>query len=98
MREHPGSVSLRYLAPPAAVAALGAGTVAGLAGFRWPVLAWGWLVPAVYVVGVAAASAATSRGLSARARMLLPVVYPTMHLTWGSGFLSSLMSYKARGQ
>src|SRR3954452_11791124 len=98
MREHPGSVNLRYLAPPLALTAIAAGTVLGLLGLRWHPLLWGWAVPALYVVGVLAASVLTSGGLPARARGCIGLVYPTMHLTWGAGFLSSLMSYTRRGQ
>ena len=36
-RQHAGTINLRYLAPPVAVAAVGAGTLAGLAGVSaWP--------------------------------------------------------------
>jgi glycosyltransferase involved in cell wall biosynthesis len=84
MREHPGTANVRYLAPPVALVAVTAGTVAGLAGWR-PAL----LAPGGYLVGVLAGSAVAGRGLPARARAWLPVVLATMHGAWGYGFLSS---------
>ncbi len=66
-REHPGTVNLRYLAPPAAVLALAGGLAAGVAGLAvalagpagatgtgGPGLAWlmtGFVVPAAYLPG-----------------------------------------------
>ena len=84
MREHEGTASLRYLAPPAAVVAVTAGTVVGLTVWR-PAL----LAPVGYAVGVLAGSAVVGRGLSARSRAWLPVVLATMHGAWGVGFLTS---------
>src|SRR3954454_13439943 len=68
MRRHPGSVNLRYLAPPTALVGLVAGTLLGLLGLRWHPLLWGWAVPALYVVGVLAASVPSSGDLPRRAR------------------------------
>lgn len=91
MRQHRGTASLRYLAPPIAVGGLAAGVVAGLAGVvtgpAW--LAAGFVFPAAYVAGVLAGSVTTSRGLPASAGLRLPVVYATMHGAWGAGFLTS---------
>jgi succinoglycan biosynthesis protein ExoA len=99
MRRHPASVNLRYLAAPAALVALFAGTLVGVVGaFTWPWLMLGFTIPAIYVAGVLVASVLTSGGLVGRARALLAIVYPTMHLCWGAGFLSSVMSYRQRGQ
>ncbi len=83
MRQHSGTVSLRYLAAPAAVLGCAAGLAAA------PLTAWGLVLPGGYVVAVLAGSLATAGGLPARARLALPVVYATMHLSWGSGFLTS---------
>ena len=99
MRRHPASVNLRYLAPPTALLGLVAGTVAGIVGaFTWPWLMLGFAVPATYLAAVLVASVVTSRGLAARSRMLLNLVYPTMHICWGTGFLISVTSYRQRGQ
>ncbi|TNY38640.1 glycosyltransferase family 2 protein [Thermomonospora catenispora] len=84
-REHAGTLSLRYLAPPMAVVAMLIGTVAGLLGF-WP----GWLIPGGYVaVVMIGGSLVTGRGLPPSSWIWLPLVYATMHISWGVGFLTS---------
>jgi hypothetical protein len=83
-REHRGTVNLRYLAPPMAVAAMVLGTILGAAGF-W----WGWLVPGGYAAGVIVGAVATGRGLPFSALARLPLVYAAMHIAWGIGFLTS---------
>lgn len=45
------------------------------------------LAPAGYGAGVVGVGLAVGRGLSLRARLLLPPVLATMHLAWGFGFL-----------
>jgi len=98
MRRHPSSVNLRYLAPPTALLALSLGVLAGIVGlFTWPWLMLGFVVPGVYVAAVLTAAVVTSRGLPARAKALLVLVYPTMHICWGAGFLQSVMTYRQRG-
>lgn len=79
-----GSINLRYLAPPTAVVLMGVGV--GVAAAGWTL---GLVVPGAYVVGVLAGSVWTGRGLPGRARAYLPLVYATMHCTWGVGFLTS---------
>ncbi len=82
-RTHQGTINLRYLAPPAAVVAIVAGLVA--TPFFWP----GLLIPAAYVVGILAGTVLTGSRLPAPALAWLPLVYATMHLSWGVGFLTS---------
>jgi glycosyltransferase involved in cell wall biosynthesis len=84
MREHQGTASARYLAPPAAVVGVAAGTLAGLAGWR-P----GLLLPAGYAAAVLGGSVVVGRDLPPRARAWLPLVLATMHGAWGVGFLTS---------
>jgi GT2 family glycosyltransferase len=84
MTRHRGTANLRYLAPPLAVIAVAAGTVAGVAGFRPAFLA-----PLGYAAGVLGGSAVSGRGLPWRSRAWLPVVFATMHGSWGIGFLLS---------
>jgi hypothetical protein len=84
MSHHAGTATLRYLAPPVAVVAIGAGLVAGLAGWRV-----GLVVPAAYAAGVVGGSVVVGRGLPWRARAVLPAVLATMHGSWGIGFLTS---------
>jgi succinoglycan biosynthesis protein ExoA len=89
IRQHPETVSLRYLAPPTVTAAVLAGAAAGTVGsvVGISVLRWGWLAPLGYGTGVVAASLHGTRALPWRARAWLPAVLATVHLSWGSGFL-----------
>lgn len=89
-RRHPETVSVRYLAPPATLIAVGVGSIlalGGLAARRPLVAALGAILPAGYAVADALASARAARGLPVEAGRLLPVVFPTMHFAWGAGFL-----------
>ena len=98
VREHPETASFRYLAPPAAagLVALGlAAGVAGLAGIAASAPAGiGWLtaglvIPLTYLAGITVAGAALSRGVPAAVRARVPLVLGTMHMCWGTGFLTS---------
>ncbi|WP_017608222.1 glycosyltransferase family 2 protein [Nocardiopsis xinjiangensis] len=82
-RQHKGTINLRYLAPPVAVA----GNLAGLVGgfLWWPL----WLVPAAYAALVTAATLPLGRGLPAASRPMIPVALATMHMSWGTGFITS---------
>jgi succinoglycan biosynthesis protein ExoA len=93
MREHRQTVNLRYLAPPTAVLAVGAGTLAALLGRRW-----GLVAPLGYAAGVTVGSVAVGRELPPRAQIWLPVVFATMHASWGAGFLLSSRSLRASGR
>jgi glycosyltransferase involved in cell wall biosynthesis len=84
MRAHPGSINLRYLAPPLAVL----GVIAGLV-FSTFLSLWALTAPVGYLLLVLGGSGYVGRGLPWRARLVLPVVLVTMHVTWGVGFLSS---------
>jgi glycosyltransferase involved in cell wall biosynthesis len=90
MRRYPHTANVRYLAPPVVAVGLGVGTAAGVAAQLgapgW--LALGWAAPVAYGLGVLAAGLAIGRGLPVRARMWLPAVLATMHITWGAGFLT----------
>jgi glycosyltransferase involved in cell wall biosynthesis len=82
-RTHEGTINVRYLAPPVAVVAMLLGLV--VSPFFWP----GLLVPGAYVLAILAGSVLTGRDLPPNALARLPVVYATMHLSWGWGFLTS---------
>jgi glycosyltransferase involved in cell wall biosynthesis len=84
MRAHPGSVNLRYLAPPVALVGVAAGLVCST--FLTP---WALTLPAGYVGLLVLGSVVAGRGLPVRSRLTLPVVLGTMHMSWGAGFLSS---------
>jgi len=95
-RRHPETLSLRYLAAPAAVTAIGAGlTLAGVGAIaRQPgLVALGLCAPIGYAVANVAASVASGAAeprLSMGAALRLPAVYATMHGSWGAGFLRGL--------
>ena len=88
MRQHPDTVSARYLAPPAAVLGVAAGTVAGVVGLFGPSwLRLGLAAPLGYAALVAVGSLTAGAGLPAAVRARLPLAIVTMHGAWGVGFL-----------
>jgi succinoglycan biosynthesis protein ExoA len=97
-RKYPETVNPRYLAAPIATVlnavglVLGIIGVAGIAGEAAPVvryLALGFVIPLVYLGGVAAVAAVLARRVPAAVRAQVPLVLVTMHMCWGAGFLSS---------
>ncbi|MEU9979509.1 glycosyltransferase family 2 protein [Streptomyces sp. NPDC051014] len=90
-RYHPGSISTRYLAPPAAVCAIAAGVVVGAT-----VTPWAFVVPAGYLAAITAGSVPAGKGLSLRARAQIPIALATMHMCWGFGFLTSPRSLASK--
>lgn len=95
-RRHPDTVSVRYLAAPAAVTAIGAGLVIAGVGVatRHPlVTALGLSAPIGYALANLGASVVSARQeprLPWRAARRLPAVYAAMHGAWGLGFLRGL--------
>lgn len=81
LRLHPGSLRLRQVVPPLALAAMFIALVVS----PWFPLALA--IPGVYAVAVMIASVLTARrhGFSMILRLL--GVFPTLHLAWGAGFL-----------
>ncbi len=79
LRMHPRSIRPRQLAPPLAVVALGASMVAA------PRRRSAVVVPVAYALAVVGVSVRLGRRVGLTARLL--VVFPTMHLAWGLGFL-----------
>ncbi len=93
VRRHPDTLSLRYLAAPVAVAAIAVGLLMFILGLaisqQWLVLL-GLIPPVGYVLAnliASAVSAASSPRLTLNSTVWLPIVYGTMHLSWGAGFL-----------
>jgi glycosyltransferase involved in cell wall biosynthesis len=90
-RTHPGTINLRYLAPPAALV----GSAVGLLGaFVTP---WALVLPGSYLAVVAVGSAVAGRRLRPNAWADVPVALLTMHLSWGWGFLTSPAALVPRG-
>ena len=73
--------SIRYFAPPALVLAIALG-LAALAGGWW----LGILPLACYSAGVVGL-AVLAGGLSIKARVALMIALPTIHISWGTGFI-----------
>jgi succinoglycan biosynthesis protein ExoA len=107
VRQHSGTANFRYLTPPAAVAVIAAGTVIGVAGVAglasgaggiWPVVATaaGFAMPVIYLAGVLAVAARTARRLPLSVAARVPLVLTVMHMTWGTGFLTSPRSLVPR--
>jgi succinoglycan biosynthesis protein ExoA len=81
-----GTISARYLAPPALVCGLG---MSLLVASWWP---WMLAAPAAYLFAINGGGALLGDGLPWRARFLVPLALATMHLSWGVGFLTSTTS------
>jgi glycosyltransferase involved in cell wall biosynthesis len=97
-RRYPETVNKRYLAPPVAAATVVLGTLLGIVGLvdlgvDGPRVVLyglvGFAVPVAYLAGAAGAAIVLTRGLEPLARLRVPAVLATMHMTWGLGFLTS---------
>jgi succinoglycan biosynthesis protein ExoA len=100
IRQHPETVSVRYLAPPVALVAVVAGALVGGAGlaFGSGLLKAGFALPGGYLAGILAGSLVGGRALPPAALVRLPVVFATMHGCWAVGFLTSPRSLAEGGQ
>jgi len=92
-RRHPDTLSLRYLAAPIAVVLVVVGDIAGVvglaAGISW-LAALGFAMPIGYLAANLAASVMTFLSkprMALPAALRLPLVFATMHGSWGLGFL-----------
>ena len=86
-RRYHETISLRYLAAPVLVIGLLLGLflilIGALASQQF--LVWiGWIPLIAYFLGVIGASVISKAG---RSRLLLLIVFPVMHISWGIGFL-----------
>jgi hypothetical protein len=90
MRTHPGTINLRYLAPPVTLAITTIGLLFGI--FLSPIFL---IAPFGYLVGVVIGGFLV--GKSFATKFTLPVVLATMHMSWGWGFLSSSKRGLRRG-
>ena len=82
LMRNPGSLVVRQTAAPLLVIGLVLSAVLGALGVPF----W-WSVPAAYGAFLIAATVTESIRRRDRASALLPLVIPTMHLAWGTGFL-----------
>jgi glycosyltransferase involved in cell wall biosynthesis len=93
-QKNPRMLSWRHFIPPAFVAFLVLGPLLGrihwLFEALWALSAGAYLVTCL---GVAAWYLLRGRG---RVALLLPLVFPLLHLGWGAGFLAGLVRYGGR--
>lgn len=81
-RSHPGTVNLRYLAPPVTLAGTLASLLFGL--LIHPIF---YLPAAVYGIFLLISSVVIAK--SPRELISLLAIIPTMHFAWGAGFITS---------
>lgn len=98
-RRFPANNGLRYFVPPAMVAAMAIGLVAGVVGVigaatgtgaAWAML--GFVVPAVYLLFVVVGAVAVARRSGAATLLWLLVVLPCIHVGWGIGFIIGFLT------
>jgi glycosyltransferase involved in cell wall biosynthesis len=91
MRTHPETLkrksALRYLVPPTAVIGLGLGTAFGIYGIQGNSSAIFGFIPAIAYFAFTILSTISLAKKAKEGTYLLPIVLPTMQLTWGLGFL-----------
>ena len=88
-KTYPETVSMRYLAPPITVSGLIAGIIMVLFSKILDIngLQIGWLAPLVYLTVILLAFLSIGSKIGLLSRLYLLLVLPTMHLSWGVGFL-----------
>lgn len=97
-RRFPSANGIRYFVPPIMVVGVVLGLVLGIAGVVQaavgvaPWLLIGFLVPAVYLLFVVAATLAYARGRGAATAAWFLVVLPCIHVSWGVGFVLGYLS------
>lgn len=94
MATHRSTIQARYLAAPAAVLVMGAGSAAGVVGVVGgsPALRLGWAAPLGYAAAIIVGGLAVGRAEPWRVRALVPAALATMHCSWGAGFLTGMRS------
>ena len=88
-KKYPETISLRYLAPPITVTGLLTGLIFILLNIFTQISFFniGWLAIFSYLAVLILAFITIKRKISLKSRLLLFLVLPTMHLSWGVGFL-----------
>ena len=81
-RSHSGTINLRYLAPPVTLIGTAFSLFAGF--LLHPIL---YIPAAIYGLFVAISSLILGRSISERLYLL--AIIPTMHFSWGAGFITS---------
>lgn len=85
-KNHLKQANLRYFAPPTLVFA----TILGLLGTLTGILGVYGLLPLAAYISAVVLIALTAQPLPLRAKLSLLIALPTMHFSWGTGFLAGL--------
>jgi len=85
-----GAASLRYFAPPILVLAILASLVISLIGYPIALVA-----PVLYLAVCAGLGVYAGKNVVPGGDALMVVVLPTMHLSWGAGFIAGLFAGRA---
>ena len=88
-KKYPETISLRYLAPPITVSGLAIGFIFILLNIFTKISFFniGWLAIFSYLAVLILGFVTIKGKISLKSRLLLFLVLPTMHLSWGVGFL-----------
>jgi len=88
-KKYPETISLRYLAPPITVSGLVTGLIFILLNIFTKISFFniGWLAIFSYLAVLILGFITIKGKISLKSRLLLFLVLPTMHLSWGVGFL-----------
>ena len=88
-KKYPETISLRYLAPPITVSGLAIGFIFILLNIFTKISFFniGWLAIFSYLAVLILGFITIKGKISLKSRLLLFLVLPTMHLSWGVGFL-----------
>ena len=81
LKLHPSSIKIRQMIPPALIIGIILGITLA-ASFSL----WGLLVPGCYFIGVLITSL-MQKPIKTVEKIILMLVFPTMHIAWGLGFL-----------
>ena len=83
-RRHPASLLPRHLASPLLLLGLAASPIPAVVGAPWMAAA----VPVTYVLALVIGALAIGLRRRSYAALLLPLIFATMHLSWGIGFFT----------
>lgn len=95
MQKCAAQMQLRHFVPPAFAAVFVGLPILGL--FFTPLLFFWFLVLGAYAVGALVATAALARRGGTVAHLLVPLVFPILHFSYGFGFLKGLMVWPFKG-
>ena len=78
---HPSSIKIRQIVPPALIIGIILGVTLAAS-----LTLWGLILPGCYLIGILIASL-MQKSSNTIEKIILMLVFPTMHIAWGLGFL-----------